>query len=200
MKSNQIKCHRCGTCCQKNSPALHLEDLPLITDGHIAKNQLITYRKGEWIYDNVANTFIKLDQELIKPVMKNYCIFYLHEDHSCAIYNNRPLECQIQLCSDPLPLKDMYQKNRLARQNILSSESPLLELIEYHEKNCTLSDLPKSSKDLTNSIKLKLKSMIQFEYHFRFTLYQQTGLQQSDMIFLLGRPIEKLLQQARITL
>jgi len=200
MKSNKPICQKCGTCCQKNSPALHLQDLPLITSGHIAKNQLITYRKGEWMYDNVAETLIQLDQEIIKPAMKKYCIFYRHETRSCIIYNNRPLECQVQLCSDPAPLTKMYQKDRLTRQNILSPESPLLELIEYHEKNCSLRDLPQSSKGLTNSIKKELKKMIQFEYHFRYTLYQQTGLQQSDMFFLLGRPIEFILKQSRLAL
>jgi Fe-S-cluster containining protein len=200
MNSNQPKCNRCGTCCQKNSPALHLQDLNLIIDGHIAKNQLITYRKGEWIRDNVADTLIKLDQEIIKPVMKNACIFYLPENHSCAIYNNRPLECRIQLCSDPEPLKKMYQNNRLIRNDIFSAESPLLELIEYHEKNCPLNNLPKSSKEITKDIQIEFKKLIQFEYHFRYTLFQQTGLQQSDMNFLLGRPIETLLQQSGIKL
>jgi len=201
MKSKPSKiCSRCGTCCEKNSPALHQHDLSLITDGHIAKNQLITYRKGEWIYDNVADTLIKLDQEIIKPVMKNTCIFYLPEKQSCKIYKNRPIECQIQLCSDPEPLKNVYQKKRLTRTDILSADSPLLELIEYHESNCSLKDIPQSSKNITKGLKDQWQQMIQFEYHFRYTLFQQTGMQQADMTFLLGRPIELLLRQSGISL
>jgi Fe-S-cluster containining protein len=199
MKSAQPICHRCGTCCQKNSPALHLQDLYLITDRHVAKNQLITYRKGEWVNDNVTSTLIKLDQEIIKPVMNDHCIFYLPENHACAIYNNRPIECQIQLCSDPEPFKRMYNNNRLTRNDVFSPDSPLLELIEYHERHCPLTDLPQSSDKLTKTIQDQLKQMIQFEYHFRYTLYQQTGMQQSDMFFLLGRPIETLLRQSGIS-
>jgi len=198
MKPNQPTCNRCGTCCKKNSPALHLQDLSLITDRHIAKNQLITYRKGEWIYDNVAGTLIKLNQEILKPVMKNACIFYQPDNYSCAIYNNRPIECRILLCTDPEPLTKMYQNNRLSRNDIFAAESPLLELIEYHESNCPLNELPQSSKGLTKKIQEKLKKMIQFEYHFRYTLFKQTGMQQSDMNFLLGRPIEMLLRQSEM--
>jgi Fe-S-cluster containining protein len=198
MKPKQQICQRCGKCCKENSPALHLQDLTLITNGHIAKNQLITYRKGEWIYDNVAGTLIKLDHEIIKPAMINQCIFYLPDKCECAIYKNRPLECRTQLCTNPEPLKKMYQTNRLTREDIISDESPLLELIEYHERNCSLNELPQSLNDLTAKQQEKLKNMIQFEYHFRYTLFQQTGMQQSDMIFLLGRPIEKLLKQSGV--
>jgi Fe-S-cluster containining protein len=200
MKTTQPICHRCGTCCQKSSPALHLQDLPLILERHIAKNQLITYRKGEWVNDNVAGTLIQLDQEIVKPVMKKCCIFYLPENHACTIYNNRPLECQVQLCSDPEPLKNIYLHNRLTRKDIFSADSPLIELIEYHEQNCSLADLPQSSKDLTKALKEKLVQTIKFEYHLRYTLYQQTGMQKSDMNFLLGRPIEMLMRQSGITL
>ena len=191
MKSSQQICHRCGTCCQKSSPALHLHDLHLITEGHIAKNSLITYRNGEWIIDNVAGTLIRLDQEITKPIITSYCTFYLPENNACAIYIDRPMECWIQLCSDPEPFKKIYQKDRLTRKDIFSPDSPLLELIEYHETNCPLTDLPQSFDDLTKTIQEDLKKMIQFEYHFRYTLYQQTGMQQNDMNFVLGRPIER---------
>jgi Fe-S-cluster containining protein len=198
MKSKQQICQRCGKCCQENSPALHLQDLPLIKNGHIARNQLITYRKGEWIYDNVAGILIKLDHEIIKPAMKRNCIFYLPDTCECAIYINRPLECRTQLCTDPAPFKKMYQNNRLSRKDIITANSPLLELIEYHESNCSLNDLPQSLKKVTATQQEKLNDMIQFEYHFRYTLFQQTGMQQSDMNFLLGRPVEKLLQQSEV--
>jgi Fe-S-cluster containining protein len=198
MKPEQKICQKCGKCCQKNSPALHEQDLPLIANGHIARNQLITYRKGELVYDNVAGLLIKLNQEIIKLAMNNNCIFYLPDTRKCSIYNYRPLECRTQLCSDPVPFKKMYQMNRLTRKDIISDDSPLLELIEYHEKNCSLNDLPQSSNDLTATQQENLKNMIQFEYHFRYTLFQQTGMQQSDMNFLLGRPVEKLLKQSGV--
>ncbi|ETR72512.1 MAG: hypothetical protein OMM_07475, partial [Candidatus Magnetoglobus multicellularis str. Araruama] len=159
-----------------------------------------TYRKGEWLYDNVSDTHIKLTQDIIKPITHLNCIFYQKELHSCAIYDYRPQECQIQLCTDPEPLKKMYKHNRLSRSDIYAHSNPLYELILFHENKCCLDDLPQSSSDLTEKLHARFQEMIQFEYHFRFTLYQKTGMQANDMNFLLGRPVDQLLKQLGITL
>ncbi|KPA12902.1 protein belonging to Uncharacterized protein family UPF0153 [Candidatus Magnetomorum sp. HK-1] len=203
---SQNQCRRCGTCCQKNSPALHLADLELIKSGKIGRNHLITYRKGEWVNDNVAGTFIRLEQDLIKLVEKSdtSCSFYQNKDQSCGIYDSRLEECKIQQCYDPEPFKKFYTKDRLTRSDIYPENSAFYELIKYHEKECPLDNLkycdPHSKKTLPESIKHDFRESIRFEYHYRYTLFQRTGLQSTEMNFLLGRPLEMILKQMQVTI
>jgi len=199
-KNDHSGCRRCGTCCKDNSPALHLIDLPLIKDQHILKNQLITYRKGEWLKNNVEDTFVCIEQDIVKPIAKqNGCIFFDVEASACQIYENRPIECRLQICDAPELLQEMYEKDRITRRDIISKESPFTELICYHEEKCSLNFLenisPKSTYTLSEKTRVKILSMIQFEYHFRSTLYERVGLQTSDMDFLFGRSVEIITRQ-----
>jgi len=199
-------CSRCGTCCKKNSPSLHLKDLEIIKKGRIERSQLITYRKGELVYDNVADTFIILEQDLVKLSEKadGSCYFYRNKEKLCGIYDSRPEECKIQLCTDPEPFKKIYKKDRITRRDIFPNNSAFYELIEYHEKECPLDNLknfvPNSEKKLSKDNKNQLKECIRFEYHYRYTLFQRTGLQVAEMNFLLGRPLELILKQMKVQL
>ncbi|MBF0452364.1 MAG: YkgJ family cysteine cluster protein [Candidatus Magnetomorum sp.] len=204
---NSSPCRRCGTCCKKNSPSLHGIDSELIQSGAIPRNQLITYRKGEWINDNVAGQFIRLEQDIIKPIENKkdgYCTFYIVEDRSCGIYAHRPVECQTQNCYDPEPFIQMYAKNRLTRRDIFPSNSAYYEMIEYHESRCPLSELenirPFSNMIVSEQAISTFKEMIRFEFHFRYTLHKRTGLQSSEMNFLLGRSVETILNHMQVKL
>jgi len=198
-------CSRCGICCQKNSPSLHLDDLEKLQSGAIPKNQLITYRKGEWVYDNIIDQYIRLEQDMIKPIentTNGFCTFYLPDQQSCLIYENRPLECQLQACYDPEPLKQRYETDRLQRRDIFPSNSAIWEFIEYHESKCSLSIfqhiVPFSDHHLSEKDISLFKEMIRFDYHFRFTLHKRIGLQNTEMNFILGRSVENLLKQLRV--
>lgn len=62
----QTGCRRCGTCCEKGGPSLHLADKPLVVDGQIPARCLFTLRKGERVRDNVAGTLVPLEREIVK--------------------------------------------------------------------------------------------------------------------------------------
>ena len=203
---NTAQCRRCGLCCQKNSPSLHLADLNEIQAGNIPKDHLITYRKGEWVNDNVAGQLIQLKQDMIKPIENNingFCIFYIPNNQSCRIYDSRFLECKLQDCYNPDALKKVYSRDRLTRRDIFSLTSAAYEFIEYHESKCPLDELenlsPSSNHQLSEQQKSYFREIIRFEYHFRYTLHERTGLNTKEMNFLLGRPLETILKQMSIT-
>jgi branched-chain amino acid transport system substrate-binding protein len=59
-------CRRCGRCCLQGGPALHRADLPLIGDGGIPLERLITIRRGELADNPVAGGVRATRVELVK--------------------------------------------------------------------------------------------------------------------------------------
>ena len=116
------ECIRCGTCCQKGGPSLHLEDRALIEDGLIPAKYLFTIREGEPAYDNIKACIQLTETDIIKiKSRKNSqaCIFFNPAAAECGIYENRPAECRALNCWDIADILNMYAKNRLSRKDLL---------------------------------------------------------------------------------
>ena len=72
------KCERCGTCCLKGGPALHIEDQKLLLQNCIDRESLITIRKGEPVFSLEQKRPEWIKTELIKLKGKHgewSCIF-----------------------------------------------------------------------------------------------------------------------------
>jgi Fe-S-cluster containining protein len=113
--SSRPYCVRCGECCLHGSPSLHVEDLALIDNGILSPCDLYTVRKGERVKLTLEGQVGVAEQEVIKIKEKSkngQCIFYREQSRECAIYEHRPLQCQLQACWDPEPLKQL-----LGREN-----------------------------------------------------------------------------------
>lgn len=81
-------CKRCGTCCSKGGPALHMDDLPLIRDHRLALSELITIRLGEPVFSPLVNAIEPSRTELIKVSGRNgswTCRFFLLGENGCGI-------------------------------------------------------------------------------------------------------------------
>lgn len=130
------ECLACGTCCRTSSPTLYRRDLPLVQEGHIPRAELVTLRAGERVYSHRLRRSLVLEQELIKLAEhpQGGCVFL--EDHRCAIYPHRPLQCRHLECwsgrhagqLEDLPRLDrllIYQRDELARTLVAEYELKL---------------------------------------------------------------------------
>ncbi len=188
-------CIRCGACCLRSSPILHREDAPLLADGPVRKEHLLTIRQGEGITDNVEEVLRPADQEMIKLKEKNGvgggCIFFQDHDNSCGIYDWRPLQCRAFNCRDTRKFMKAYERPRLLRRDIVEDRT-LLGLIEEHEKRCSyglLEDLVKDIPSRGEVVLNALLDLLRFDYELRPFVSQKLGIKTEEMDFYLGRPL-----------
>jgi len=198
------KCIKCGECCRKNSPALHQEDLPLITGKSLERNALILYRRGEPALDNVIGTPVLLGREIIKIRSANAghwgCLFLDQQSGHCSIYGSRPMECSLLECWNPEPLMNYYQRNRLTRTDIFPKGSAMDELISMHEEKCPVTELSHMLQQEINApgtLREEINSLLAFDDSFRKGFQEKTGAHEEDMFFYFGRPLKDLVRPLR---
>jgi len=183
-------CQRCGACCEKNSPALHHEDQRLIDNHTISLNQLITFRKGERVWDNFSSRLIALPQEIIKikgQTPRWTCLFYQHKMKCCQIYSSRPWECQIQNCwHDPETYKQSYTQNRLTRADLIPSTSDIWAIIKDHDISCDYATLRQLSLENAQD---DLTAKIRYDYHLRDVVAEKMHINKDELDFYFGRPL-----------
>lgn len=190
------KCRRCGQCCSKGGPALHLEDLECFGGrGGLGMEHLVTLRAGELVHDQPTGKIQRLDLELVKirnAESGNACLFYLPEGKACGIYARRPAECRALECADPEPLKAMYERDRLTRKGLLPKGHPLLELLDAHDKRCSpelLGDLARKVMEGDERALQEVGSMLAYDDEIRLQVARRSGLSAEAMDFLFGRAL-----------
>lgn len=196
------ECERCGACCLKGGPALHIEDQKLLLQNFIDRESLITIRKGEPVFSLEESRPEWIKTELIKLKGKHAkwsCIFYNPKSSSCSIYQHRPLECILLKCWDTTELEAIAGKNLLSRFDIIPSHEPVIEYIHKHEKECSLefiehllieqngainkNTLAELSELVNKDLVLRSEALV----HLNFTLDLE--------LFYFGRPLFKILSQ-----
>jgi len=194
-------CIRCGTCCKKGGPSLHLEDKEILLAGHIERESLITIRKGEMVFFPLSGRPEPVEKELIKISGKGkgwVCCFFNEKESSCTIYAHRPLECRLLRCWDTAQLLSVIGKDTLARADILSEDDPILRFIDTHEQKCSI----KAAEDLISVLLeknddpeslAKLTAMVHQDLAIRSKAISEFGLSLEAELFLFGRPLFKVL-------
>ncbi len=194
-------CIRCGTCCKKGGPSLHLEDKKILLAGHITRERLITIREGELALSPLSGRPEPIEKELIKITGKGkgwVCCFYNEKESSCAIYAHRPLECRLLKCWDTAQLLSVIGKDPLARTDILSEDDPIMRYIEAHDKECSITmaeDLISvllEKNDDPESL-AKLTALVHRDLAIRSRAISEFGLSLETELFLFGRPLFKVL-------
>jgi len=196
----QKTCKRCGTCCTKNPPALHKQDLDLINTKKISFTHLITYRKGKPLFDNVKNKVIRLGQEIIKLKTKpqnTSCIFYNKEKKSCEIYKFRPIECRKLKCWDTDEFLAFYNRDRIHRFSLIKKDSAMGEIIFEHEQKTSINKFINLFLELKKAgdqkIQYEIDKMISYDLGVREFITKKTGAKY-ELEFLFGRPLIDILE------
>jgi Fe-S-cluster containining protein len=190
--SRRTHCVRCGECCLKSSPTLHVRDLDLVAGGSLPREVLYTVRKGELVRDNIHDRIVPAEQEMIKVREKEGgCIFYAGEERACSIYENRPSQCASLKCWDTGEFMELYRSPKLRRHDVIE-DGVLLGLIEEQDKRCSYATLYdhvcRIAKDGEKAVEAILELM-KFDFHIRPFLSQKLGLRLEEMDFFFGRPL-----------
>ncbi len=196
-------CRRCGECCRRGGPALHEQDLPLITDVVLPLDALLTLRRGELARDQVQGALAPLEEEIVKlkPQGTGWTCGKLHMlDNMCAIYENRPAECRAMVCEDTAELEAMYAQDRITRADVIGQGTPLAELVETHEERCSVALLRRLAECFLDAEKEQkaqaadaILEIIAYDRAVR-ELAREKGQIRSGMLdFLFGRPVERIL-------
>jgi len=108
------------------------------------------------------------------------------------------MECKILKCWDTREIEKNYAKNRLTRQDLISSVEGLWELVEGHQERCSydmlqffIDSLNKGKKD--EALKGILE-IIEYDIQIRELVVQKAGLETDLTDFLFGRPITETIK------
>lgn len=200
-------CRRCGTCCLKGGPCLHLEDQALVESGLIALTHLFTIRQGEPAFDNITGNIAPAVTDIIKinGAEKNQkqCLYYVRKENGCRIYSDRPIECQALNCWDTQSIESVYNCRRLTRRHLLSRVHGLWPLVQEHQERCDyghVAELATQLKQLeaTAEPQSKLLEIIRYDDILRQLTLERSGLDPQMLLFLFGRPLSFTIQMFQL--
>ncbi len=193
-------CQRCGKCCKYGGPTLHTQDCRLLDENLISRRDVVLLRPGEPVNDPVTGEIKILEEEIFKIRGRTEssweCKFFDSRDKSCTIYSFRPIQCALFQCWDTTDLKAIYQYNLLSRKNILSADSALWDLIQFHAQNCSLAEilsLMESAPSQKWSEQTRIREKIDFDQNFRQNFLEKTGCDPETISFYFGRPLLQIL-------
>ncbi|ABW67309.1 YkgJ family cysteine cluster protein [Desulfosudis oleivorans] len=193
--AKQTTCARCGICCEKGGPAFHGCDRPILESGRIVLADLYTLRKGEPVFDNVANRPDTAPTDILKIRSANgmsACLFYQRADRSCGVYADRPLECRVLECWNPDGMAAIYQEDRLARKDLISGLSDLWEMVLAHEEVCAYARLSQSVKEKNWEA---VAYCIRYDFQVRRLMVEKGNMDDRLFDFLFGMPLTVTLQR-----
>ncbi|MFZ1985241.1 MAG: YkgJ family cysteine cluster protein [Desulfatitalea sp.] len=192
------QCRRCGTCCAKGGPALHLEDREAVDSGKIPLKCLFTIRQGEPAYDNIRRSIAPAATDIIKikgaAESDATCLFLNQERVNCDIYESRPVECRVLTCWDTRAIMAMYDQERLTRGQLLSPLTALNDLVAAHQERCGYgrvalwADAIRQGHDGAEAVEALLDA-IRYDQSLRQVAVARTRLDPGLLEFLFGRPL-----------
>lgn len=195
------RCQRCGTCCRKGPPGLHIEDACLYSSGVLRKEHLLTLRRGERVYDNVQGRIARLEREMvrIKADSRGGCLFLDRKSNLCAIYASRPAECRALKCWDTSSITRIYDQGRLTRLDLVARDTALGEIMQAHEAACGLDRaeaLLSRMKQGEEAALQELGSLLEHDEAMRQGLRKKARTGPDALDFVFGRPLAELLARA----
>jgi len=203
---HENECRQCGICCEKGGPALHYEDLPLIKNGLLSLEKLITIRKGEFVHDPVTNSIGPSKTEILKISGTKgswTCIFYNKSEKNCSIYDHRPLACRVLKCWDTDDILKLSGTDLISRLDVVEQDNPLRRHLIENEELFACPDLKAISKTISRSSKKaikKLENIINKDLNHRIEAIDRFNLSVAQELFYFGRPIFQLLEPFGFTI
>ncbi len=208
MTTNTEQCRRCGTCCCKGGPALHLEDREQVESGKIPLKCLYTIRQGEPVYDNVRRLTATAETDIIKikGAAENdvTCLFLNQEQIGCGIYDARPIECRELACWDTRAIRAIYDRGRLTRQHLLGRLPGLSDLMAEHQARCRYDQVAGYAERLRKgdgeADAEALLAMMRYDQSLRQVTVEKTRLDPDLLDFLFGRPLSHTIRMFQLKL
>jgi len=203
------QCQRCGTCCRKGGPTLHLEDQALVESGRIPLKHLFTIRQGEPAFDNVAGVIAPAVTDIIKLKGiwegSEVCCFYDPGPKGCRIYADRPSECRALKCWDTQEIESLYNCRRLTRRRLLSRVEGLWDMVQDHQQRCDYGHVADLAADLKRTSSAaesqkKLLELIRYDESLRQITCEKAGLDPEMLPFLFGRPLSFTIEMFQLKL
>jgi len=199
-------CRRCGTCCRKGGPALHMADIALVKTGAIALDSLFTIRAGERVHDNVCGRVVPLKTEIVKirgRANSWSCLFYDSSTCGCRIYDQRPLECRALACWNTSELVHIYKRHRITRKDLIGNIRDLWDLVQTHESRCAYEKLSGLISQIKTAPDQYLADAvcecIAYDRHLRELTVEKSGMTPGLLDFLFGRPLQETVSMYGIT-
>ncbi len=192
-------CRRCGTCCRKAGPTLYPGDESLLAAGIISPTQLRTLRAGERVFSHFVDQPVALEHECVSIIPKAgaSCCFLRGPEHRCDIYEHRPRQCRLQRCWDPTEAEQLMAKPGLTRRQLLALDDPVVATIREHDELCSparLLELAVATRAEQPTAAPQLVELIKADRLTRQQLLRTRLATEATLAFLLGRPLEAMLQ------
>jgi len=170
-----------------------MQDLRLIEEGTIARQDLYSIRKGEMVWDNVIEALIITREEMIKIRERQGggCIFYDAADRACKIHEKRPAQCAAMECWDPGRFMKVYKEPKITRKDVIKNPT-LTGLIRAHESKCGYEAMQGHVKRIETEGDKAVEAIIQmlrFDNHLRPYLSQKLDLDLKEIDLIFGRPM-----------
>jgi Fe-S-cluster containining protein len=192
--NRRTSCIRCGECCLKASPTLHLEDIPLVRNGHIDKSNLYTIRVGELVLDNINDTLMETPHEMIKLRARKEgrgCSYYDEVTKLCSNHAYRPIQCKALACWDVSKFLQVHRRPKAVRKDIIT-DTVLRGLIDRHEEKCSYKAVKQWVKRIESegdSAIYKFMDLLKFDCSLRPFVSEKLGVESYQMDFVFGRPL-----------
>jgi len=214
-------CRRCGTCCRKGGPALHVPDLHLFRGPDALDLSLVvTLRAGELAFDQPRGCLLPLTAEVLKLRGRAdaanadrisggsgwACPMLEQPGNACALYERRPAECRVLSCRDTAALAAMYEVARLTRAQLLPAGHGLLAVMAEHEALVPVARIAPLAAALSAGgqealdAQEELTRMALADRAFRTGLAERAGIGPEYHDFFLGRDAATLFAAAGLCL
>ena len=199
--SERQQCMRCGTCCKKGGPALHEQDIALVSQKIIDPENLYTIRVGELVRDNVNGGLIYTDAEIIKiraSEASHACIFLRNNENACGIYEDRPGQCHALECWNSETIRATHTQNRLDRKALFGELDWLWNILEEHESRCNYVQirwLIERRREGDSSASREIEEMISYDQAIRDIVIEKANMESGMLNLLFGMPLKLVLQR-----
>jgi len=199
----QSSCNRCGTCCKNGGPALHRDDIRLVTDGLIPLSSLIVIRRGELVHHPVADRLIATPHELVKVrgAGRSWtCLYYDGERTGCTIYDTRPQACRLLKCWDTGDIERLIDQGGVGRLDLIAPDNPVRSAIVEHEELFPCPDLELLIETGGTDDPLPFEEAANREIAYRTAEVRRHELTLHEELFYFGRPLFQLLSSVGATI
>lgn len=198
-------CLRCGQCCANAGPTLQRSDESCVESGAISLRQLVTYRQGEQVFSHLERRTVRLSHEMVtaRSASTGGCALHDRQTRSCSIYEHRPRQCVEQRCWAADESTRLARHDHLRRIDLLPPSSPLLPLIEEHERCCPTQQLAAHVETLRGdqpAAPEALRQLIEEDERLRQRVLDTGAASHDELPFVLGRPVADQLGTAGIRL